>query len=182
VPGVPSVTVTDTGAHHGTFSWSSTDNDPYLSYFVYINGVQAGFSTTATGGTFYLPQANTAYTITVKARDHGLNFSALSIPVNFSTEPVDPSDTVPPTAPSGFDAWHYPGDLELFLSWGQSSDNVDPQQAIRYEIYINGELAEIVIGTGSTFSYGEFGLNLISIIAIDSAGNESAPVTITTDI
>ena len=59
---------------------------------------------------------------------------------------------------------------------------VDAQQAIRYEIYINGTLAESVIGVGGTTSYGEFGFNVITIIAIDSAGNESDPVTITTEI
>ena len=181
VPSVPNVTVTDIGAHHATFSWSSTDNDPYLSYFLYINGSQVGHSTIATGGTFYLPEANTSYTVTVRARDHAINFSAMSVPVTFSTEPVDTSDTVPPTAPAAFDVYQN-GDLELFLYWAQSTDNVDPPQAIRYEIYINGALAESVVGTGATSSYGEFGPNLISIIAIDSAGNESAPVTISTDI
>jgi chitodextrinase len=182
IPGVPSVTVTDIGPHHASFSWSSTDNDPYLSYFVYINGVQAGFSTTATTGTFYLPQASTSYTITVRARDHAINFSPTSAPVVFSTDAVDPNDTQPPTTPAGLDVFHYPSDRELVLTWGQSTDNVDAQQAIHYEIYINGVLAEHVIGVGSTISYGEFGSNLISIVAIDSAGNESGTVFVTTEI
>jgi chitodextrinase len=182
VPSTPSVTITDIGSHHASFSWSSTDNDPYLSYFLYINGTQVGQSTIATSGTFYLPQANTSYTFTVRARDHGINFSALSAPAIFSTEPVDTSDTEPPTAPAAFDVFHYPADRELVLTWTQSTDNVDPPQAIRYEIYVNGVLAENVVGTGSTISYGEFGFNLISIIAVDSAGNGSAPVTVTTDI
>src|SRR6185503_5087832 len=43
VPSTPVVTVTDIGPHHGSFSSSATDNDPYLSYFVYINGSQVGF-------------------------------------------------------------------------------------------------------------------------------------------
>ena len=182
VPSAPVVTVADIGPHHGSFSWSSTDNDPYLSYFVYINGSQVGHSSTAKSGTFYLPQVSTSYTISVKARDSGINFSPMSAPVTFTTDPIDTSDVEPPTTPAGFDAFHYPFDRELFLSWAQSTDNVDAQQAIRYEIYINGVLAEIVIGTGATFSYGEFGSNLISMIAIDSAGNASAPVTISVDI
>ena len=181
VPTTPSVTVTDIGPHHASFSWSATDNDPYLSYFLYINGSQVGHSTIATSGTFYLPEADTAYTFAVKARDHGINFSGMSAPVIFTTDPVDPSDTEPPTTPAAFDAYNN-GDLEFFLTWTQSTDNVDAQQAIRYEIYINGELAESVVGTGATTSYGELGLNIMSIIAIDSAGNESAPVTITTEI
>lgn len=182
VPSVPVVTVTDIGPHHGSFSWSATDNDPYISYFVYINGSQVGHSSTATSGTYYLPQASTSYTITVKARDTGINFSAMSVPVTVTTDPIDTSDIEPPTTPAPFDAFHYEGDRELSLSWTQSTDNVDAKQAIRYEIYINGALAEIVVGTGQTISYGEFGSNLISIIAIDSAGNESDPVTIVVDI
>jgi len=182
VPSTPTVSVTDVGPHHVSFSWSATDNDPYLSYFLYINGKQITHSTVATSGTFYVSQANTSYTITVQARDHGINFSPMSAPVTFTTDPIDTSDTEPPTTPAGFDVFHYPGDRELVLSWAQSTDNVDAQQAIRYEITINGALAEIVIGTGSTISYGEFGSNLISIIAIDSAGNESAPRMVTTDI
>ena len=181
-PSTPTVTVTDIGPHHASFSWSATDNDPYLSYFLYINGSQVGHSTIATSGTFYLPQASTSYTFSVKARDHGINFSAMSGPVVFTTDPIDATDVEPPTTPAAFDVFHYEFDRELNLFWTQSTDNVDAQQAIRYEIYINGVLAEIVIGTGFTISYGEFGHNVISIIAIDSAGNESAPVTITTDI
>ena len=182
VPGTPTVTVTDVGPHHASFTWAATDDDPYLSYFLYINGSQVGFSTTARSGTIYLPGADTTYTVTVKARDHGINFSAMSVPVTFRTDPIDPNDTEPPTTPAALDVFHYPGDRELVLSWPQSTDNVDAQQAIRYEIYINGVLAENVVGTGSTISYGEFGSNQITLIAIDSAGNESGPVAATTDI
>ena len=182
IPSTPAVTVTDIGPHHASFSWSATDNDPFLSYFVFINGTQVGHSSTATSNTYYLPQASTSYTITVKARDLGINFSPVSVPLTFTTDPIDTSDVEPPTTPAPFDVWHYPFDRELFLSWTQSTDNVDARQAIRYEIYINGDPAENIIGTGSTISYGDFGPNIISIIAIDSAGNESAPVTITTDI
>lgn len=182
VPGTPAVTVDDVGPHHVSFSWSATDDDPYLSYFLFINGTQITHSTTATAGTFYVSQASTSYTITVKARDHGLNFSSTSAPTVFTTDPVDPSDVQPPTTPAGLDVFHYPGDRELNLFWGQSTDNVDAQQAIRYEVHINGVLADLVIGTGFSISYGEFGSNLVSVKAIDSAGNESASVTVIVDI
>lgn len=182
IPSTPTVTVTDVGAHHVSLSWSSTDNCPYISYFIYINGSQVGHSTTATSNTFYLPQVETAYSVTVKARDLGINFSPTSAPLTVTTEPIDTTDVEAPTTPVAFDSWNYPTDRELNLSWTQSTDNVDPRQAIRYEIYINGDLAEIVIGTGSTTSYGEFGTNLISIVAIDSAGNVSDARTIVVEI
>ena len=91
-------------------------------------------------------------------------------------------DRLSGAAPAGFDVWHYPSDRELNLTWTQSTDNVDAPQAIRYEITINGTLAESVIGTGFTISYGEFGDNVISLVAIDSAGNRSGSVVITTEI
>ena len=181
IPSTPTVTVTDIGPHHAAFTWSASDNDPYLSYFVYVNGVQVGHSTTATSGTFWFAQANTSYTVTVKARDHGINFSAVSAPLVFTTDPIDTSDVEPPTTPAAFDAYEN-GDLELFLTWSQSTDNVDHRVAIRYEITVNGTLAENVVGVGGTSTYGEFGHNVITITAFDSAGNASGSVTITVDI
>jgi hypothetical protein len=49
-------------------------------------------------------------------------------------------------------------------------------------VYVNGELADIVFGTGSSISYGVFGTNVIEVFAIDAAGNRSEPATIVTEI
>jgi hypothetical protein len=59
---------------------------------------------------------------------------------------------------------------------------VDPQDAIRYEVFVNGVLADVVFGVGTSISYGVFGTNLIEVFAIDAAGNRSAPATIETQI
>lgn len=68
------------------------------------------------------------------------------------------------------------------MSWTESTDNVDPQDAIRYEVYVNGQLADVGFGTGSSISYGVSGTNVIEVFAIDAAGNRSAPATIVTEI
>jgi hypothetical protein len=68
------------------------------------------------------------------------------------------------------------------VTWAESTDDVDPQDAIRYEVYVNGELADLVFGVGSSISYGVFGTNVIEVYAIDAAGNRSAPATIVTEI
>jgi hypothetical protein len=177
VPSTPAVTVTDVGPNHVSFSWSSTDDDPYLSYFPYIDGVQVAHSTTETSGTFFVPNAATSYAITVKARDHGINFSATSAPLVFTTDPIDTSDVEPPTTPVALDVLPYDFDREIQISWPQSTDNVDAQQAIRYEIYINGVLSEFVVGRGWTNAYAEIGSNLIVLYALDSAGNRSGAVS-----
>ena len=97
-----------------------------------------------------------------------------------TTGPVDPNDTTPPTTPTHLQESHY--DQEMNVTWAESTDNVDPQDAIRYEVYVNGELADIVFGTGSSISYGVFGTNVIEVYAIDAAGNRSEPATIVTEI
>jgi chitodextrinase len=180
VPAAPTVTITDIGPTHASLAWSTTDNDPIPSFFISINGVQVGHSTRNLSGTFNMLRPETTYTISVQARDSGLNLSPTTT-LTFTTEPIDTSDTTPPTAPTDFFAYTN-GDLELFLYWTQSTDNVDPREAIRYEIYVNGVLSENVIGVGETITYGEAGSNTLTIIAIDTAGNESAPTTIHIDI
>jgi hypothetical protein len=37
---------------------------------------------------------------------------------------------------------------ELYLGWTQSTDNVDPQYAIEYEIYVNGVLSPVPVSAG----------------------------------
>jgi hypothetical protein len=108
--------------------------------------------------------------------------SALSAPITVTTGSVDPNDATPPTTPLHLQEFHYPGDREMTVSWAESTDDVDPQDAIRYEVYVNGVLADLVFGKGTSISYGEFGTNLIEVFAIDAAGNRSAPATIVTEI
>jgi len=67
------------------------------------------------------------------------------------------------------------------LFWQQSTDNVDPQSVIRYDVYVNGVFDHSLMGYGSTVVYGNAGVeNTFQVIAVDSAGNQSAPATLTT--
>jgi hypothetical protein len=68
------------------------------------------------------------------------------------------------------------GDCEVELTWTNSTDDVDPQFAIRYDVFINGRFDH---STGQLFNRAvayadQHGLNTFSIIAVDSAGNRSA--------
>jgi len=184
-PSVPVLTVTEVGPTHVSMSWSSTDEGPVIYYWVYRSdwGNWAFFrDTAATSGMVNGLSPNTTYAFQAKARDKLNNMSALSAPIMVTTGPVDPNDTTPPTTPMHLQEFHYDGDLEMTVSWAESTDDVDPQDAIRYEVYVNGELADIVFGKGSSISYGVFGNNVIEVFAIDAAGNQSEPATIVTEI
>jgi chitodextrinase len=115
------------------------------------------------------------YTFTVKARDFGYNLSPSSNAVSATT--AASTDTTPPTAPTNLRVFDEDGCGEVELRWTQSTDNQDPQSAIRYRIFINGVLDLFdPIGTGRWITYGIVdGQNTFVLRAVDSAGNVSAP-------
>ena len=178
-PTVPTFSVTSVGTRHISLTWSSTDDSPWISYLVTKDGVRISSGwISATSRTFTLLQPGTIYTFTAQARDYfenvpGGNVSAVSAPFSVTTKANDGSDVTPPTEPSSVQAFGY-GDLEMQVWWGQSTDNVTPQKVIVYEIYVNGVHENTAIGTNMTPSaYGVSGENVVTVIAIDEAGNRS---------
>jgi chitinase len=181
-PTAPVLSVTETGTTHVSLQWTaSNDDSPYVFYQVFVNGnasVWAGAnrSATVTGLT-----PATTYVFTVRARDNGINWSVSSNAVSATTKPsTKGSDAAAPTSPgnlSGFDG----GCGEAWLRWEASTDNVDPQLAIRYDVYVNGILRpeSTVIGGTSTVAYAAVeGSNTFELYAIDTAGNRSTPATV----
>jgi len=187
-PTVPTFSVTSIGTGHITLNWLSTDDSPFISYQVTKDGVPitgSGFTwVSETSRTFTLLQPGTTYTFTAQARDSYVNVStgnvsAVSPPFTVTTLPNDGSDVTPPTQPSPVQAFGY-GDLEMQVWWGASSDDVTPQNVIVYEIYVNGVHENTAIGTNMTPSaYGVLGENVVTVIAIDEAGNRSTAGTTT---
>jgi hypothetical protein len=187
-PTVPTFTVTDVGTRHISLTWSSTDDSPFISYQVKKDGVaitSGGFSwVSETSKTFTLLQPGTTYTFTAQARDSYVNvqsgnLSAVSPPFTVTTLVNDGSDVTPPTEPSPVQAFGY-GDLEMQVWWSLSTDDVTPQNVIVYEIYVNGVHENTAIGTNMTPSaYGVEGENVVTVIAIDEAGNRSTAGTTT---
>ena len=90
--------------------------------------------------------------------------------------------TTPPTTPANLrDNGMSFQDGETWLFWDQSTDNVDPQAVIRYDVYVNGVFDHSLQGFDRTVVYGNPGVfNTYQVIAVDSAGNQSAPATLTT--
>ena len=120
---------------------------------------------------------STEYTFTVKAQDFGYNLSPSSDAV--STTTAASTDVTPPTAPANLRVSDEDGCGEVELRWTQSTDDQDPQSAIRYRIFINGAPDPVgfdAIGTGRWITYGVVdGTNTFVLRAVDSAGNVSAP-------
>lgn len=66
----------------------------------------------------------------------------------------------------------------MLLFWTQSTGDADPQSAISYEVYVNGEFSPFstVTGRGSTVACRTVtGPNTFVVKAVDTAGNTSAP-------
>src|SRR5687768_1428683 len=178
-PTVPAFTVTSVGTRHIGLAWLSTDDAPFISYQVYKDGVKVHTGwISETSRTFTLLQPGTTYTFTAQAKDRfvnesGGNLSAVSPPFSVATKVNDGSDVTPPTQPSNVQAFSY-GDLEMQVWWTASTDAVTPQHVIVYEIFVNGVHENTAIGKNMTPSaYGVSGDNVITVIAIDEAGNRS---------
>jgi len=181
-PTKPAVSVTDVGPRHVSLAWSSVEDGPNVWFNVYMDGSPVSQGTKNTSGSFGPLEPETTHTFTVRAHDFAWNWSPMSDPVTVTTEASDTTDTTPPTTPANFtDNGMSFQDGETWLFWQQSTDNVDPQSFIRYDVYVNGVLDHSLLGYNQTVVYGNAGaLNTYEVIAVDSAGNQSAPASLTT--
>jgi chitodextrinase len=177
-PTKPIVTVVNIGPTHVSLTWSSTDNGP-IWYYISLDG-QVIFTLNSKSGTITPLEQSTTYTITVQALDAEGNFSPVSDPVIVTTEPPPPNDHMPPTAPTNLTVEGGVGDV--VVQWTASVDNVAPQAFIRYDVYINGELSAVAVGKTSAIIHLDLGVNVITVIATDTADNASEPVSITVTV
>ncbi|HYD01874.1 MAG TPA: fibronectin type III domain-containing protein [Phycisphaerales bacterium] len=179
-PITPPILAASVGPTHISLSWTVPSNAaPPVRYWLYRDGVEIMTWVQQTSHTFYVSPGKT-HTFTVRARAGTGQFSEPSNPVTVTTPAADPSDHTPPTAPTNLSENDW-GDAEFHLSWTESTDNVTPQDFIRYEVYVNGVFSDVLVGTGArSINYGNFGqVNTVEVIAIDEAGNESPPATLT---
>lgn len=122
-------------------------------------------------------EPGTTYQLAVRAVDGAGNVSGLSNTVTATT--AASTDTTPPTTPtlvsvSGGGTGICPE--ELWLRWTGSTDDRDAATAIEYEIRVNGVINEVAVGSTRWVAYTEvLGANEVTIVAVDAAGNASAP-------
>ncbi len=181
----PVVSVGEVGANYAHLSWTRAQDDgPYhYSYELWINGsllYRSDYPRNMTNTVLRYLEPATTYAVQIRTIDIGGNPSPISDPVAVTTPPANPNDTTPPTVPSPVFADSF-GDLEMSLSWGQSTDDFDAQANIRYDVYVNGRFEDVVFGSGGPrVIYGTgFGENVIEVFATDTAGNTSAAGTFT---
>jgi hypothetical protein len=101
----------------------------------------------------------------------------MSDPVFVTTLPANANDHTPPTSPANVTAENTGG--FHIVRWDASTDDLAAQQFIRYDIYVNGQLQRVVVG--GTTAEVELYLNetsTITVIAVDTADNESQPASI----
>jgi chitodextrinase len=158
-----------------SLSWdASTDDSGIIDLYEVSVSPWGGnvVSTGATSATVVGLAPTTTYTFTVRARDAGWNFSQQSSAVSATTSVS--TDTTPPSAPTDLRVGRSHS-CEIIARWTQSTDDQDPQAAIRYRLVDNGIPDTTVIGTNRINTYGFEGTNTWVLYAIDSAGNRSAP-------
>ncbi len=182
-PTSPVVSVSGVNPTEVSLTWTaSTDDGPYLFYQVFVNGVANVDAGTNRFAVIHGLTPQTTYQFTVKARDlYGPpNVSAPSNVVTVTTSAVSGADTEPPSAPGNLYGWDAgDGAREINLFWTESVDNQTPQFSIVYEVYMNGVLDQTTSGDRAILYATQAGENTFTVIAVDDAGNRSAPASIT---
>ena len=181
----PVVSATEVGPTHVDLAWSYADNDPSPRFDIYLNGQLLYGQVAGTSKRISFLSPATSYTFTVRARDSAGNWSDLSVPFVVSTSAADATDDQPPTTPREFWGGVIDGATEAMVFWGDSEDNVTPQEHIRYYLYLNGQFDGATVDPyRHQFSmYLTLGIvNTIEVYAVDEAGNRSAPATMIIDL
>ena len=180
-PTAPVVAVTGTTSSTVGLSWPAVADDDYTccTYRVLADGSLVSADRLQWTGeravTVLRLSAATTHSFTVVAVDPSRNASAPSAAVTATTQPT--TDTTGPTAPGNLYAFDF--GCETWLFWDESVDNVDPQYAILYEVYVNGIFDGAQIGIDRWITYGTQSTNTFSVQAVDSAGNRSPTSSIT---
>jgi hypothetical protein len=180
-PAAPVVSVTGTTSSTVGLGWGpvADDDSTCCTYRIFANGAPANVQWTGERAVAVLRlAAATTYSFTVVAVDPSRNASAPSAAVTATTQPT--TDTTGPTAPGNLSAMNMDG-CETWLFWDQSMDDVDPQSAILYEVYVNGVLDGSQLGIDRWITYGTQSSNTFSVQAVDSAGNRSPASSVTLD-
>ena len=173
-PTAPSLSLTGTWPTRVTVAWTlSVDDTSQVGYTLLADGSRSFADRVSLRDATVLDLApGTTHTFKVLARDAAGNTSESNV-VTVTTP--EASDRTPPSAPTNLRLSPESFVPEIWLAWDQSTDDIDPQAQILYDVYLNGVPKHAAIGRGDTIVYcsGE-GPNTITLRAIDSSGNASA--------
>lgn len=172
----PQLTLTSVRPTRFGVTWSpSTDNVSQVYYTLFIDGAPEFAGAIGPRSYVILDRApQTTYLVKVRAADASGNFVE-SGTLAVTTPAV--TDHEPPTAPTNLTLSPESSPPEIWTDWTQSTDNVDAQADILYDVYFNGVFVEhAALGGGSTITYCTgTGPTTVTLKAVDSSGNESGP-------
>ncbi len=180
------LTVTGTGISTVSLTWDRASDRWAFSYEVLSQGqvlatVPHPYMGTPSTTLRKIPPGT--HTFTVRARDFSGNVSAES---NAQTVTLTGNgDSTPPEPPTNLTAEDFNDNCgSVILRWTQSTDNLDAQSEIEYEIYLNGQFF-LLAAPGASWRglYSPAGTNTWTVVAVDRAGNSSVPsnpATVTT--
>jgi chitodextrinase len=165
--------VTATTPSSVSLAWDRSSDNWAFRYQVLMDGEVVGSTDSLAFRQRHLAPGS-AHVFAVRARDSSGNLSGNSNAVTVTLE--ESSDRTPPTTPTNLTASQPADDFcgTNLLQWNASTDDLDAQSAIEYEIYLNGSL--FTVGPpGVTFSspYTPAGTNTWTVVAVDRAGNSS---------
>jgi len=170
-PSIPAG-LTSTNITQSSFllNWTaSTDNVGVTGYDIYQGSTLLG---TATTNSFVVTglNCNTAYAMTVKAKDAAGNISTASSAINVTTSSCTVSDVTAPTVPTNLSSSNITSST-FTLNWTASTDNIG---VTSYDVYKNGTLYTNVTGASANIS-GLAGSTTytMTVTAKDAAGNVS---------
>jgi hypothetical protein len=179
-PTKPVVTVTNVGPTSVSLAFSTVEEGP-VWWSVAMDGATLVNGSRESTATFGLLEPESTHTFRVTARDFGGNTS-VSDPVTVTTEARDTTDTAAPTPVTDVFPFIQEPDGETWLHFTESTDDTTPQDLIVYDVYLNGEFSHSIMGFNRMIEYGvPMSFNTWTIIAVDESGNESEPVSITTN-
>jgi chitinase len=180
-PSPPVVSLVGVNPTEVSLRWTaSTDDGPHVLYQVFVNGSPNVDARQNLAAVVHGLSPATAYQLTVRARDlYGQNLSAPSNVLTVTTAAVSAVDTASPSAPGNLHGWDVgDGAREINLFWTESFDNQTPQASLAYEVYLNGVLDHTTRGGRAILYATRGGENTFTVIAVDGAGNRSAPASI----
>ena len=172
----PTLSTTAVFPRRISVSWTpSVDNTSQVWYTLFVNGVPDNGDSIGLGSqTIFDLSPETTYELKVQARD-AYNNTVESNVLSVTTPAV--TDHVPPTAPTNLTLSPESSPPEIWTDWAPSTDNVDRQSDILYDVYFNGVFIEhAALGGTSTITYCvDPGPTVVTLKAVDTSGNVSGP-------
>ncbi len=177
-PPSPPPTLSLTAVHPVRISvaWTaSTDNLSQVWYSLFMNNAPVVENSIGLGSaTLLYLTPSTTYVFKVTARDASGNTVTSNV---LSVTTPAATDAVAATVPTNIVLSPETSSPEIWLDWSPSTDNVDPQSLILYEIYQNGVLTtDGGIGAPEGITFCRFtGPIEVVLRAVDTSGNRSGP-------